>query len=209
MTRKEEFFRNRSLSEKLCDARTLLNRRQDFRGLQLYEKLDASDFEDMKVILDDLRDQGLISEWVIGGGTAVMYYTDAIPSVDVDVFAYYPHTSALAPLSRVYECLITAYGAKIKEEMINVGGIYFQFLPSDSKNPVDAEAARHPNTVKGGLKIFGFEYLICSMLYVGSRKYISRLMTIKAEQSYDDKKLSELLKKFRLEKQWEAIPGEI
>jgi len=204
-TNKSEFFSKRNFFEKLCDARTLLNRRNYLQDKPLIENVSVSDFSKIKDIMDDLQDNGFIEDWIIGGGTAVMYYADAIPSIDVDIFAHYTSTSFLAPLSEVYEYLIDKYKAKIDSDMIKIGGLYLQFLPADSSNPVDTEATKHPNIVKGGLRLFEFEYLICSMLYVGSKKYIPRLSLIKMECRHDEKKLNKLLKKFGLEKEWEDV----
>ncbi len=201
---KEEFFRQRTLAEKLCDARTLLNRRRQFRNEPLLATVGEPDLERVKVILDDLEEGGFISDWIIGGGTAVMYYSEVIPTIDIDVFARYGLTSPLAPLTRVYEHLIASYNAKAEGEMIRVGGIYLQFLPADSGNPVDAEAVKHPNIVSGGLRLFGLEYLICSMLQIGSRKYLPRLALIKTENRFDREKLDGLLKKFGLENKWDG-----
>lgn len=202
---KADFIEQRTFFEKLCDARTLLNRKNYLQDKPLLEETTVHDFSKIKVIMDDLQDNGFIEDWTIGGGTAVMYYANAIPSIDVDIFAHYTSTSFLAPLSEVYEYLIDKYKAKVEKEMIKIGSLYLQFLPADSNNPVDTEATKHPNIIKGGLRLFEFEYLICSMLYVGSKKYIPRLSLIKSEELYDEKKLIRLLKKFGLEKEWEDV----
>lgn len=202
---KKRFFNQRSLGKKLCDARILLNRKRFFRNEPLLEKVIESDFIMVPEILNDLEENGLLSGWIVGGETAVMYYSDVVPTVDIDVFARYAAPSFLAPLSKVYEYLFAKYHAKIEAEMIRIGGIYLQFLPVDSNNPVDAEAARHPNSIPSGLRLFQLEYLICSMLYVGSKKYLPRLAFIKAENMYDAVKLSGLLLKFGLGERWEKI----
>lgn len=202
---KSDFFKRRSLAEKLCDARTLLNRKRYFRSEPLLENVLESDFERVREILNDLQDKGLISEWIIGGGTAVMYYSDVVPTIDIDVFARYAAPSFLAPLSEVYEYLIGTYHAKIEAELIRIGSLYLQFLPADSTNPVDAEATRYPCMIRDGVRLFELEYLVCSMLYVGSKKYLPRLALIKSESRYDAAKLAGLMKKFGLEEKWESI----
>lgn len=204
-TGKAEFFRQRNFFEKLCDARTLLNRKNYASDSPLLENAAVSDFAKIKDILDDLQDNGIVADWIIGGGTAVMFYSEVIPTIDVDVFARYSAPSILAPLQDVYAYLTGKYDATAVGGMLRIGGLYLQFLPADSGNPVDAAAVRHPHIVKGGLRLFELEYLICSMLHVGARKYLPRLALIKTENRYDGKKLAGLLRQFGLELAWQRI----
>lgn len=206
MTRKDQFFRERPFFEKLCDGRELLNRQRYFRDLPVYESVDPEDFAKAGKVLEELQENGIIGNWIIGGGTALTYYTTSIPTIDVDVFAYYTAGSMFEPFGQLYPYLIENYGAKVDHEMIKVGKVYFQFLPLDTDNPVDAEAVKHPNVVKGGIRIFKLEYIICSMLYLKAPKYDPRLVLLKSEKQYDEKELRKLLKKFDLEEEWDDVP---
>lgn len=202
---KKKFLEGRTFFEKLCDSRTLLNRKRWLNDQPLLESVDEKDLDKVKKILDDLQDKNIIGDWVIGGGTALIYYTDAIPTIDIDVFSYYTSASIFAPLGDLYEYMKDKYSAEVDGEAIKVNGLYLQFLPADSTNPVDEEAVKHPLIIKNGLKIFKLEYLICSMLYLKSQKYMRRLPIVKDEQKYDEQALRKLLKKFNLEKEWEKI----
>jgi len=202
---KEEFFKQRSLAEKLCDARTILNRKRFLRNESVLENVVESDLLRFKAIMDDLEESSLVSDWIIGGGTAVMYYSEVVPTIDIDVFARYAAKSFLAPLSEVYAHLVEKHNTRFEAEMVRIGSLYLQFLPADSGNPADAEAVRHPKIIQDGLRLFELEYLICSMLHVGSRKYLSRLTLIKSESRYDEAKLIGLLKTFGLEQKWESL----
>jgi|GEM_PF-2246990 len=202
---KKRFLESRTFFERLSDSRQLLNRKLWYQDKPLLENVSEGDFDKIKKVLDDLQSQGIIKDWIIGGGTALMYYTDAVPTIDIDIFSYYTSASFMRPFGDLYEYLSTKYGAVPQDEMIKVGNLYLQFLPTDSTNPVDEEAVKHPNIIKHGLRIFQLEYLICSMLYLGLPKYVKRLETIKAENKYDFETLKELLKKFRLEKKWDKI----
>lgn len=204
---KKSFLESRSFFEKLCDARTLLNRRLWMQQKPLLESVSESDFSNIKKILDDLQKQKIIGDWIIGGGTALTYYTSAIPTIDIDVFSYYTSATIFRPFGDLYDYLIEKYDAKPKGEMIEVKGLYLQFLPADSTNPVDEEAVKHPVVIHGGLKIFSLEYLICSMIYLGSPKYKERISRLKKEKKYDETTLVSLLKKFGIEKEWSKIEG--
>lgn len=202
---KNFFFRSRKYHEKLADARRILNRRQYAQKKTLFEKVEPEDFEQVKIILDDLQSKGIIGEWAIGGGAAVTYYTLAIPSIDIDVFSTYAGSSLLMPFGDLYPYLIKTYGAVAEGDMLRIKGLYLQFLPAESSNPVDAEAVKDPRILEDGMRIFKLEYLICSMLYLRSPKYQARLLHLKVEHQYDEQELRKLLQKFGLEERWDRI----
>jgi hypothetical protein len=205
LKKKAQFFKERAFYTKLCDARTLVNRHRYFHNETLLEKVEPEDFEKVKEILDDLQGQGIIGDWIIGGGAAVTYYTLAIPSIDIDIFSTYQASSMFEPYGKLYSYLAKKYGARVEAEMIVIDGLYLQFLPSDSSSPVDVEAQQHPLITEDGLRLFELEYLICSMLYLGTPKYKIRLQHLKAEAQYDEEKLRRLLLKFGLDTKWRVI----
>ncbi len=191
----------KDLSQKLNENRYCLNRKRFLQQEQLLES--TVDFSIVQKVMKDLIKNNLIESWVIGGGSALSYYTDPISTIDIDIFIVLKKKSFLIDLSEIYSFLKEQYGAEPVDEMIKIKNVYIQFLVAGDKLTV--EATEHPNIVNQ-IPLFSLEYLIAIMLYVGDRKYKSRLVLVKDEQKYDDDILLDILTRHGLIKKWEMIP---
>jgi hypothetical protein len=90
--------------------------------------------------INDLKNSGFIGSYVIGGGMAVLYYTEPFYTYDLDVI-FFPskEEDKLLILSTMYDYL-KEKGFKPYKEHIVMYGVHVQFLPvSDA---LDEEAIR-------------------------------------------------------------------
>ncbi len=56
-------------------------------------------------VINQLRDNRLLEDYAIGGGIAVLYYTEPVLTYDFDVICVFPETGLLVDPSPVFEYL--------------------------------------------------------------------------------------------------------
>ena len=157
-------------------------------------------------ILNELKEKNIIEEYVIGGASALLYYSTPHLTEDIDVFISIKQSSKVISFSSLYNYLKKNYNAKEEREYVLIDNNPIQFLVPEDK--LTQEAFNHPNKVKiqgKTLQLFSLEYLIAIMLYLNKPKYRERLRIVKEENNYNSKKLSDILKKYKLEEKWEVV----
>lgn len=155
-------------------------------------------------VLDDLVKAGIVREYVIGGATALLYFSKPTFTDDIDVFIYFTQpSSGLIDLSPIYKYLVDQKGAITKDEHIVVEGYPIQFLlPYDdlSREAFDKAIAV---TVQGAqVRIFDLEYLMAIMIQLGKPKYMERLRILIENREFDEDKLNGILGRFNLTARW-------
>lgn len=200
---KYESFKNRTFAEKMCDSRILVNRKRFFDKKPLLEQVNETDCTRLVAILADLEKRRMLADWAIGGATALSNYTVAIPTVGIDIFGHFPAANGFRAVAA---WLTQAYEAIESDDMLKIGSLYLRFLPLESANPVEREAAVKAVRLAGGFVIFSVEYLICSMLLTNLKRQYPRLLLMKSEQPYDSATLLAVLDRFALRERWEALP---
>jgi hypothetical protein len=156
--------------------------------------------------LDEMVRDGVIEDYVIGGATAVLYFS--IPhfiTEDVDVFVYLKQqpASSLIDVSSIYNYLLSRKSTRIQGEYIIVDDFPIQFLVPYDELSKEAFANAIPITSENmRFKIFSIEYSMAIMIQLGKEKYIERLRTLMRLRLFDEKKLEFLLEKFDLVSKW-------
>ena len=157
-------------------------------------------------MLDDLEKHEIIENYVIGGATALLYYSTPHLTDDIDIFIDKKQKGILYSLSDLYNFLTRKYKARIEGEFIVVKGNPIQFLVAGDN--ITKDAFNNPNTVNirgRKFKLFSLEYLIAIMLYLNKLKYKERLRIVKEENQYDEIKLNKILIKYNLIERWDGI----
>jgi len=168
-------------------------------------------FENIIDLLNDLKKNKLISDYVLGGSVALTYYTQPnIPTNDIDIFITPKNNSTIFNISPIYDYLKNNYGAIEQKEWIEINGIPIQFLSPDIG--LHGEAFKNAQKKKSGgkeFKIFSLEYLIAIMLLLSNKKYKARLEQLIDENNFDIKKLEPILKKYNLLHKWNKLKESI
>ena len=167
---------------------------------------ESFDLSNIIKVLNSLIKEKLIDDYVIGGATALLYYSTPHLTEDIDVFITINHSSLIIDLSEIYEYLIQNFNAKIENEYILLFNNPIQFLMTGDN--ITKEAIKNYNKViiKGNtFKLFSLEYLIAIMLFLNKTKYKERLRIVKEENKYDNNVLMSILKKHNLIQKWENI----
>lgn len=154
-------------------------------------------------VLNDLKHKGLIKQYAIGGGIAVLYYAEPILTYDLDVFCLLPEEQDnLITLSPIYEYLL-GKGYRTEGEHIVVEEIPVQFIPVYNelvREALDNAAEIKYKGVKSG--IVELEYLLSIMLQTYRPKDRERILMLIDETQIDMTELQNIMKRHGLLKKW-------
>jgi len=148
-------------------------------------------------IINELKTEGVIKDFAIGGGIAVLYYTEPLLTYDLDIY-FVPIKEGLDVLAPIYSFL-KKRDYKTSKEHILVEGVPVQFIPVYNDLVKDAVFnSRKVNYGRLKTNVVGLEYLIAIMLQTYRAKDRERLVTILEETEFDSNRLRSILKKHDL-----------
>jgi hypothetical protein len=144
-------------------------------------------------VLGDMRNSGVVSDYAIGGATAVLFYAEPTRTYDVDVFVVLPASvSTLQPLAGVYAWTggrgFTALG-----EHIVIWGVPVQFLPCPNRLAEEAVATARELDYEGvNVRVVGPEHLVALALQAGGARRRERAWQLLEAGLVDRNRLREL-----------------
>lgn len=159
-------------------------------------------------VLNILRDQRLLEDYAIGGGIAVLYYTEPVLTYDFDVICVFPASGLLVDPSPVFEYLKSEGYLFGKEDRVEIEGLPVQFIPASAGLVEEALEHAAPITISGvATKILTVEYLIAIMLQLNRPKDRAKmdLLINNNEVTFDAAKLQEILIKHDLISKWQRF----
>jgi hypothetical protein len=162
-------------------------------------------FRDALLATQQLRKDGVITEYAIGGAMAIAFWSEPVSTFDVDVFALLPPTiGPMVSLEPLYTWA-SRHGYAIQQEHIIMGGIPVQIIPAH--NALAEEAIHDAATLdmEGlAVRVIRPEHLIALYLEPSARtrKRLERVAVLLEESDVDRTRLDAILKKYGL-----ALPG--
>lgn len=118
-------------------------------------------FADALRQLNAMKAEGVVEEYAIAGGMAIVFWTEPTPTFDMDVLVTLPEPQGpLVSLERIYRWA-AARGYPTQDEHILVEGLPTQFLPAP--HPLAAEAiagARDVSYEDVTVRVVSPEYLV-------------------------------------------------
>ncbi len=154
-------------------------------------------------VLNDMVKMGLIEQYAIGGGIAVLYYAEPVLTYDLDVFCLLPaDKSELITLSPIYKYL-QKKGYREDGEHIIIEGIPVWMIPA--YNEIIEEALNEAAEVKYQqikTRIVRVEHLLAIMLQTYRPKDRERILLLLDETQIDMIYLEDVLKRHGLMKKW-------
>lgn len=89
-------------------------------------------FADAIRALNDMKAEGVIEEYAVAGALAIVFWTEPVPTWDLDVFVFLPEQEgSLVSLESLYRWT-SARGYAASKEHIIIEGIPVQFIASPS-----------------------------------------------------------------------------
>lgn len=152
-------------------------------------------------ILNKLVAENIINDYAIGGAMGAMFYTEAVTTMDLDVFVLFQDNSDLIPLAPVYNKLKEwGYSPDENEkECVSIEGTPVQFLPAYNILLQEALSTARAFDYQGvTTKVMLAEYLAAICVDTGRMKDKLRVAMFLTEESFDKAKFLRLLNKFHL-----------
>ena len=149
-----------------------------------------------------LKAEGVVTEYAVGGAMAIVFWTEPVPTFDLDVFVLLPESSSLlVSLDPIYRWA-EANGYPADNEHIVIDGLPVQFLPSHGA--LADEAIEHAATVEYeglSVRVIRPEHLIALYLEPSARtaKRLQRVAILLEESLVDREQLTAILRRYNLE----------
>jgi hypothetical protein len=154
-------------------------------------------------VINQMKEDGVIENYAIGGAIAAMFYIDPFNTEDLDVFfAIRDMEGALDFLSPIYKYL-TERGYQVEGVMINIEGWPVQFLPL--YNPLVEEAVERANETEyhqTPVRVIRAEHLVAIMLDTGRPKDYARITRFIEAGLVEMESLTDILSRHKLDKKW-------
>ena len=145
----------------------------------------------------DLRSDGIIEEYAIGGAMAVAFWSEPTATFDLDIFVLLRSSGLLVSLEPIYEWA-KKRGYAAKGEHIIMAGIPVQVIPAHDELVEQAVATAADLDYDGQhMRVIRPEYLIAMSLQGSARtqKRVARAAQLLDEASLDRKLLEDLVKR--------------
>lgn len=152
-------------------------------------------------ILNKLVAENVINDYAIGGAMGAMFYTEAVTTMDLDIFVLFQDNSGIMPLAPVYKKLKEwGYLPDVNEkECVSIEGTPVQFLPAYNSLLQEALSTARAFDYQGvTTKVMLAEYLAAICVETGRMKDKLRVAMFLATEGFDKAKFALLLEKFHL-----------
>ncbi len=154
-----------------------------------------SSLGDVFRILNRMQDEGLVTQYAVGGATAVLFYAEPTRTYDLDVFVTLEAVGndLLAPLSRVYEWA-REQGFGLQAEHLLIEGVPVQLLPAYNAL-VEAALSTARMHDYGGVpvRVVAPEHLVALALQAGGARRRERAWQLLETGAVDRERLRRIL----------------
>jgi hypothetical protein len=151
-------------------------------------------------ILNEMKADGIIEDYAIGGAMAVLFYAEPTRTYDLDVFVLLPESGQeIVVLTPVYDWL-QRRGFAPKAEHIMIHGVPVQLIPAynDLVGESIAEARQHDYDGVS-VQVTPPEHLIAIAFQTGGRKRQERAFQLLETTDIDRAKLDKLLSRHSIQ----------
>jgi hypothetical protein len=150
--------------------------------------------------IEQLKLDGIVEDYAIGGAMALVFWAEPIPTFDIDVFVILEHAGPLVSLAPVYEWA-RARGYREEAEHIVIDGIPVQIIPAPNELAEEAIRAASQLDYEGQIvRVIRPEYLIAMYLEPTARttKRRERAAALLEEIDLDRRLLDSLMQRYNL-----------
>lgn len=156
----------------------------------------------LKILLQ-IREEGVLADFAIGGAIAASFYTPAVATEDLDIFAFLkPSASGLLVLTPMYARL-QELGGRIENEYVVIGKWPVKILPAYTPLVEEAVACAVDRAFEDLIvRVVDADYLCAIALQTGRPKDYLRIYTLIESGHVQSDKLAVLVNKFGLAQRW-------
>jgi hypothetical protein len=166
----------------------------------------SADFAATLAAIERMKHEGVVADYAVGGAMALVFWTEPVPTFDLDVFVLLPAeaTTPLVSLDPMYRWAETN-GYVAEGEHILIEGVPVQFIPSPNPLADEAiEAAARLDYEGVSVRVMRPEHLIALYLEPGARtaKRLQRAAALVEESIVDATRLQSILSRYNLKLPW-------
>jgi hypothetical protein len=160
-----------------------------------------ADFGAALSVINRMKGEAVLTDYAVGGAMALIFWTEPVPTFDLDVFVLLPGADAvLVSLDSIYRWA-ELNGYTVEKEHIVIEGIPVQFIPSHNALADEAIAQAETLDYEGvPIRVMRPEHLIALSLEPSARtaKRLQRVAALRDEPSVDAERLRSILQRYNL-----------
>jgi hypothetical protein len=173
-------------------------------ALEAQEPLSPAKLLDVLRVITILQAEGVIAGYALCGAVATLFYTEAVATYDIDIYAFIPSTGLLVDLSHLYGWA-RRHGFSPQGEHIIIHEVPVQFLPS--ADALTDEAIKQARTFTVGdveIRVMAAEHLAALALATHrSGKDYERVNRLIDSGHVNLPRLEEIIQQFNLTSWWQ------
>jgi hypothetical protein len=152
-----------------------------------------SSLRDVFRTLADMRASGVVTDYAIGGATAVLFYAEPTRTFDVDVFVTLPGEPAAAQSLDPVFAWATERGLTVQDEHVMIEGVPVQILPAYNALLEQAVADARVHDYDGvAVRVVAPEHLVALALDAGGARRRERAWQLHESAEIDRARLQSL-----------------
>ena len=154
-------------------------------------------------LINQMRADGVISEYAIGGAVGATFYLAPAATVDLDLFVTLPaEGTLLISLSPIYEYLKSRGGME-QDEYVVIKEWPVQFLtPGNALQEEGVKQAVSTNVEGVPTRVISAEHLVAIALETGRAKDHTRILQFVEQDAVDREKLKDIVERHGLSTMW-------
>lgn len=164
-------------------------------------------FRDALIAVGQLHQDGLVSEYAVGGAMAIVFWSEPVATYDLDVFVLLPGgSSPIVSLAPLYDWALRR-GYAVEREHIVIARVPVQIIPAHDDLAEEAVREAVLLDLEGvPVRVIRPEHLIALYLEPSARtrKRLERVAALLEGAEVDRVRLDSILSRFGL-----ALPGEL
>jgi len=166
--------------------------------------LHTANLADVLRAINSLKAEGVVTEYALCGAVAALFYTEAIATYDIDLYASIPSTGVLVDLGDLYRWA-QRRGFDARGEHLIIHGVPVQVLPStDALTDEGIQLAQSFTLSDVEIRVMTAEHLAAIALATHrSGKDYERVNRLIASGRVDLQRLQEIIQQFNLAAWWQ------
>lgn len=161
-------------------------------------------------VLNEMKRDGVIEEYAVGGAMAALFYIEPIETQDLDVFTLLPESdAAVLSLDGIYRYL-TDRGYLPDGGHVVIEGVPVQILVPST--PLQSEAINEARVLAYGaetVRVMGPGHLLAIMVELNRPKDRIRIALFLDQSEVDRARLGNILARWGLDAKWNKILKEL